>query len=145
MFFFNSTNIRHEQPEEKPITELLHDYRHVTVNEWMVAHSLSVRSKWSSSTGLTPGSPLSLFSLWTVSSLKARRSLEKTSTAGGHFSSQCEGETAAATPTHRLHTLWVLKGQQTYNLSFRSGFSLESWDTRVSLVRRTVTEKRVSG
>lgn len=51
------------------------------VNVMNVAYSLSVRSKWSSSTGLTPGSPLSLFSLWTVRSLKARRSLEKTSMA----------------------------------------------------------------
>lgn len=86
-------------------------------------YSLSVRSKWSSGTRFTPGSPLPLFSLWAVGSLKARGSLETTNMV----SSQ-----SAPSRADRLHTLNI-KGQQTHNLSFRSGFSFEPWDTRVSL------------
>lgn len=62
------------------------------------SYSLSMRSKWSSSTGLTPGSSLSLFSLRAVGALKARRSLENTSMTDSYFSG-CRGSSSTCSIT----------------------------------------------
>lgn len=118
-----------------------------------LAYSLSMRSKWSSTTGLTPGSSLSLFSLWAIRSLKARRSLENTSNGrqlllrvqGKHQHQHQQHNWSNCGTLHRVTAYsGKIKGQKTYKFSFRSGFSLEPWDTGVSLNTRAVREWEAS-
>lgn len=137
---FRCKSVRHQQqqPQQKLIN--IHCIKQINA-----AYSLSVRSKWSSSTRLTPRSPLSFFSLWTVGSLKARRSLEKTFVADGQFS-ECRRNIRSSTSSYRqaAHAVNIIE-QHTYDLSFRSGFSLEPGDTRVSLNRRRLRGEWVKG
>lgn len=112
-----------------------------------------MRSKWSSSTGLTPGSSLSLFSLRAIRSLKASRSLENTSDGRqlllrvqGKLQHQHQQQNWSNCGTlHKVTAYSVkIKGQRTYKFSFRSGFSLEPWDTGVSLNTHAVREWEAS-
>lgn len=112
-------------------------------------------SPWGPSGPAPPGSPLGpLFPSSPCGPLGPWRpgGPWKTHPMADSYSSECRGNistsissiTDPTVETLHIHTVGRLRDKKTYKFSFRSGFSLEPWDTGVSLNTRTAREWEAS-